>query len=217
MTTAVRATTRDAWADATHMATHEVLDDEVAAARRRAWVRRALPILAGLGVVLAADLAYDSVVGAEAAVTPVWDVPSTLSWAWFGLFGIGFVLTIVANIRSSAAGLDLKFVGPADLLPRGERVWGREQIYTGRAVPADRRTVVVATARRMSDEGRTALLRVGQVCILAWLPLSSPTPFTVVLMTGLIVWTLVDAIRDQLRARRARSWLAQHDDPGAWA
>lgn len=192
------------------MATEKVLDDDVLAARRRAWLRRALPIVVGLLAIVAVNVGFDAAVGTEVAVTPIWDLPSGFVRYGTGLVVLGAVLSLVASVRSSAAGLDLTFVGPADLLSRSERTWVRQQISAGSDVPADKHAVVVVTARRMSDEGRTLLLRIGQLGIPAGLVLSSPTPLTVVLMAVLVGSIVVGATRDQVWARRARRWLARH-------
>ena len=210
MTTSVRATTRDGWADAAALATHAVLDPDAASARRRAWLRRALLIVVGAAVFGSAYVVAGAVIGLDAMVTPVWDAPRPVPWSGSGLAGLGLLLIILSNARSSAAGIDRSFVGPVDLLPHADRAWVRRQISAGSAVPRGRRAVVAATARRLSDEGRTWLLQVGQVCVLLGLALSVPVPLNLVAMTGLTVWTLVDAIRAQLLARRARRWLTQH-------
>ena len=53
---------RDPWSDARLVATQKVLDDDVAAVRRRAWVRQVLVLALGLGAAVGAS----SLVGALA-------------------------------------------------------------------------------------------------------------------------------------------------------
>ena len=201
-------TTRDPWADAAMVATHEVLDDDVAAVRRRAWLRRALPWAAGGVVLVIALMVFDAFLGLDAAAR-AWNLPPALRRAGLGLVAVGLLLVAGSGLRLHRSEVKLPFVGPTDLLPRTERAWVRAEIKDGRPVPDDRRTVVVSAARRLSAEGLD-LSQPGKACLFVGMAAALALPGPLVFFVALAAWTVVTAVHAQLWARRARRWLAQH-------
>ena len=110
---------RDPWSDARRAATQEVLDADVAALRRRLWLRRLAAIVigclaVGLGPLLAVRwTGSDSETGGQ---------PLAGGSPWFGLgiVVLGFLLMLVASVRSAHAGAGSNaFVTPDAFLTRG--------------------------------------------------------------------------------------------------
>jgi uncharacterized membrane protein YidH (DUF202 family) len=203
MTTMVR----DAWSDARLVATQEVLDDDVAAVRRRAWQRQALVLLLG-GVALAAAVL---VLGALVAssLDELWQPSLRTTHTGFVLQGLGFVLMMVGSITSTRAGAG-RFLRPESVLDRPNRTWLRHRIAEGAPVPPERQEVAVAVARRMAADAASLPQHLGFLLLAYGLTVSGPLGGIVVLTAVLGSWTVVDAVRTQLRAHRARRWLASN-------
>lgn len=133
------------------MATQTVLDDDLAAVRRRLRLRHALVTAIELGAVVAALALVNHLLDARS--DPLWTVPRQTMHAAFGLEAVGFVLVFVGITRRGGAGR--RFIDAIDFLPRSDRRWLRTQITKQRSVTNDRRMVVTDTARRMVAEGRS--------------------------------------------------------------
>ena len=138
-------TAPDPWADAWQVATEQVLDRRLVAVRRRIWFREAMVLVAGCAV-LAVGLLW--LRPPTPASQPLWTASPLLVHGGVGSCVVGVALMLVANVRSSTKGLDRSLVGPDAHLPRSERAWVRQQVAQGRPVPAERRRVVIALARR---------------------------------------------------------------------
>jgi hypothetical protein len=204
----VTTTAPDPWADAWQAATEQVLDRRLVAVRRRIWFREAMVLVVGCALLLAATL------GLTLWLTPgfgtLWSVPLPVVWVGFGLGGVGIVLVIAANVRSSTKRLGRSFVGPDAYLPPADRAWVRRQIARGEAVPAQRRYVVRALAHRMRAEGVQSLSYAGLVVLYVGMVVAVPTLMNLVVFTGLTVWMVVRVVRAVLWSGRARRWLALH-------
>ncbi|SEP68743.1 hypothetical protein SAMN05421756_101386 [Microlunatus flavus] len=140
----------------------------------------------------------------------LWDVSPSLRHASLALMVVGLLLILAGNVRSSTKGHDRTLVGPDAYLPKSERTWFREQITHGRAVPADRRYVVIALADRMRGEGVQALAYVGTLCFYVGMLVGLPLPSTVLAFTVLMVWMTVRLVRALVWSHRSGRWLAQH-------
>jgi uncharacterized membrane protein YidH (DUF202 family) len=201
MTTVVR----DPWSDARLVATQEVLDEDVSAVRRRAWQRQALVLLLGGLALLAAVLVVGALVASS--LDDLWRPSLRTIHTGFLLEALGFVLIIVGSITSTRAGAG-RFLRPESLLDRSSRTWLRHRIAEGVPVAPERQEVAVAVARRMAADAASLPQHVGFLVLCSGLIVPGPFGSIVVLTVVLGVWTVVDAVRTQLRAYRARRWLA---------
>ncbi|GAB2591211.1 hypothetical protein [Microlunatus antarcticus] len=198
--------TRDPWADAGAVATQTVLDDELAAVRRRVGLRHALVTALELGAVVAASALVNHLVDPRS--DPLWTVPRQTMHAASGLEGVGFVLVFVGLARRGGAGR--RFIDATNFLPRSERRWLRTQITEQRPVPEERRVVVADTARRMVAEGRFTPGYLGWLLISVGTIIDGPAPASLVLFSALALVVSVHGVRELVCGRRARRWLRQH-------
>ncbi|MGI3782183.1 MAG: hypothetical protein ACRYG2_15585 [Janthinobacterium lividum] len=196
--------TRDAWADATMVATQEVVDDDVAAVRRRLRLRHALVLVLELVAVLAALALVDHFI--DPSSDALWAVPRRTRYSGSYLVGVAAALMIIGTVRRGGSGR--RFLDPADFLTRADRSWLRTQIAEQRAVPQERRAVVSDTARRMVGEGRYTPAYLGWILLCVGTTVSAPLPGPLITFSALVVLTSVRGVRDLVRSRRARRWLA---------
>ncbi|HEY0240185.1 MAG TPA: hypothetical protein VGC37_16230 [Friedmanniella sp.] len=199
--------TRDAWADAHQAATADVLDDDLAAVRRRLWLRRALVLVLVLAALLAAFWLIGFVIDPD-DVSDVWPTPLPPRWVTFSLMALAMVLVIAGGIRS--IGSSQPFVAPDAFLSRTDRAWLRTQVAGGRPVPEERRAVVAQAARAMLAEGRRFPTNLGLVVLYLAIIVGGSSFGTLVTFSALIVVMLVRTVRGAVWSRRARRWLAQH-------
>lgn len=203
MTTVVR----DPWADATTVVTQKVLDDDVAAVRRKAWQRQALVLLLAGVALVAAVLVVGALVASS--LDDLWRPNLRTIHAGFVLEAVGLVLIMVGSITSTRAGAG-KFLRPESLLDRSNRTWLRQRIAEGAPVAPERQEVAVTVARRMAADAASLPQQVGFLVLCSGLTVSGPIGSIVALTVVLGLWTVVDAVRSQLRAYRARRWLARN-------
>lgn len=200
-------TAPDPWADAWQVASEGVLDPRLAAVRRRMWLRQALVLVVGCGVILAG---FAWLMPSTSTLEPLWAAPRAAVRAGIGLAAFGLVLVIAANARSTAKRLDRSLVGPDAYLPRSERAWVKDQIRHGRSVPAERRLVVIALAQRMRAEGVQSLSYVGLACLCVGLLVGQPNPVSLAVFAALTAATVFRTSRALVWSGRARRWLALH-------
>ena len=198
---------RDPWSDARLVATQKVLDDDVAAVRRKAWQRQALVLLLPGVAVVAGILVVGAIVASS--LDDLWRPNLRTIHAGFVLEAVGFVLIMVGSITSTRAGAGT-FLRPESLLDRSNRTWLRHRIAEGAPVAPGRQEVAVAVARRMAGDAASLPQHVGFLVLCAGLTISGPLGGIVALTVVLGSWTVVDAVRTQVRAYRARRWLAQN-------
>ena len=201
------ATAPDPWADAWQAATQPVLDRRLARVRRRVWLRQALVLVAGCGVILAG---FQWLMPFTSALEPLWPAPRAVVRGGVALAVLGLVLVLAANARSTAKRLDRSLVGPDAYLPPSERAWVRDHITHGRSVPAERRLVVIALAERMRAEGVQSLSYAGLACLYVGLLVAQPNPVSLVVFAALTATCVVRVSRALLWSGRARRWLALH-------
>ena len=206
MLTSMTTMVRDPWSDARLVATKEVLDDDVTAVRRRAWRRQALVLLLGGVALVAAVLVVGALVASS--LDDLWRPSLRTIHTGFVLGALGFVLLMVGSITSTRAGAG-RFLRPESLLDRSNRTWLRHRIAEGAPVAPERQEVAVAVARRMAADAASLPQHVGYLLLCSGLTVAAPTGGIVVLIAVLGGWTVVDAVRNQLRAHRARRWLAR--------
>lgn len=204
--------TTDPWSDARLAARNELGEDVLRPARRRHWYRCAL--------VGAAHLAFAVVVlaGAYTLADPRTDDLSARwsePWIGFAILCLGVVVQLVGSTRRSRATSDLPGT-PADaLLPADDRRWVRAQISTGSPVSAERRLVAVDRARRLVGEANQVFAMSGFVVLMLGLVVMSPGVAIIGAAVVLSVYAIASAVRDLVRSRRARQWLALHAEPTA--
>ncbi len=203
MTTMVR----DPWSDARLVATQKVLDDDVSAVRRKAWQRQALVLLLAGVALVAAVLVVGALVASSLDDLSRPNLRTT--HAGLALEAAGLVLIMVGSITSTRAGAG-KFLRPESLLDRSNRTWLRHRIAEGAPVPPERQEVAVAVARRMAADAASLPQQVGFLVLCSGLIISGPLGGIVALTVVLGSWTVVDAVRTQVRAYRARRWLARN-------
>jgi hypothetical protein len=203
----VTTTLRDPWADATTVATQKVLDADVAAVRRRAWVRQALVLALGLGAAVGASSLVGAVLGSS--LDDLWRPSRRFFRIGYGLGILGFVLMLVGGITSTRAGAGT-FLRPENLLDRSGRTWLRRRIAAGAPVAPEQQEVAVAVAHRMAADAAALPQHVGFLLLSLALTTSAPIGGVIVLVALLGGWTLVDAVRVQVLAHRARRWLARN-------
>jgi hypothetical protein len=205
MLTGMTTLVRDSWSDARLVATQKVLDDDVAAVRRRAWQRQALVLLLGAVALVVTVLVVGAIAGSS--LDDLWRPSLRTIHIGFVLEALGFVLMMVGSITSTRAGAG-RFLRPESLLDRSSRTWLQHRVAEGAPVAPERQEVAVAVARRMAADAASLPQNLGFLVLSAGLTVSGPSGSIVVLTAVLGAWTVVDAVRNQLRAHRARRWLA---------
>lgn len=198
-------TVRDPWADARQAATDQVLDPEVTATRRRLRLRWAVRLVLGFAALAVVFLGLQRLVGQS--LDDVRWLPSGSPWLGATLAGLGFVVMVVGGSRSTSGNA---VVTPEDYLDRAGRRWVRAAIAEGSPVPAERRDVVLDTARRAAGDADRLLPQVGWILLVVGLLVMGPNGPLLVLFPALLVWQVVEAVRQQRRVRQARRWLARN-------
>ncbi|GAA3568516.1 hypothetical protein GCM10022197_25940 [Microlunatus spumicola] len=200
------AVARDAWADARAVAMKQLLVGDLAARRRRLFLRRALGFCLGGAAVLGTFFLINPLLDPD--LDGLWSVSLPVLWGSFALMGVALVLVIVGAVRT--AGAARPFVTPDAFLSASDRSWLRSQVAEGRPVPEERRAVVADAARQMMVEGRYVPTYLGLTLLYVGLIVSGASLGSLVLFVGLITWMLVRIVRGTVRARGARRWLAQN-------
>lgn len=198
---------RDPWSDARLVATQKVLDEDVAAVRRRAWVRQVLVLALGLGAAVGASSLVSALVGSS--LDDFWSPSGRFFRVGYGLGILGFVLMLVGAITSTRAGAGA-FLRPENLLDRSGRTWLRRRIAAGAPVASEQQEVAVAVARRTAADAAALPQHVGFLLLCLGLTAGTPIGGVVVLSALLAAFTVVDAVRAQVRAHRARRWLVRN-------
>lgn len=196
---------RDPWADARQAATEKVLDPDVAAVRRRLRQRWAARLLLGSAMIVVVFVGLQVLVGRS--LDGLHWLPPGSTGIGLGLSGLGIVLMLVSATRPA---YEEHVVTPDDYLDRAGRRWLRTTIAEGSPVPPERRDVVLDTARRTADDAGQLLRQVGWILLMFGLLVMGPNGPLLLLFPPLLVWQVITAVRDQLRARQAHRWLARH-------
>ena len=197
----------DHWSDARLAARDELAEDVLGPARRRHWYRSAVVVVAQLAVVLAVLAGSWALDDPSRDDLPMRWAPS---WAGLVLVCLGVAVQLVGSMRRSRRTSDLPST-PADaVLPADGRRWVRTQVRSGAPVATERRAVVLDRARRLAASANQVFGMLGFVVIMLGLVVMSPRPPFIGAAALLTAYAVAIAVRDLVRARRARRWLAQH-------